>query len=222
MRIFRSFFIFVILFLSACANTVRVDINAIVDPNYTAQSQQRYVLQPGPNVTADLFYKEFSQYFNKILQNSGFIPAQKASEADLKIVLSYHISDQKSGIYTYASPIYEFVGGEVITITEKSSDPSAPAKQTTIHIPSRLQRTGTSIHSEAYPFFEATTALTASTMDNRPVWSISLQGKTRSNDLRWLMPYFSLAAKPYIGKNTGHTISVEIRKNDPLLPRLNN
>ena len=211
-------FTIAVLLLGACARIVTVDVNAIVDPNLAKQQKQsfRYILLANNNTSKDdLYFKEFSHYFIKALKQNGYVRSDDKSKADMEIVFSYGLSDGRSGVYTYAAPIYEFIGGEIITIKQESS-----GEVTTIHIPSRYERVGTSLESQEYTYYIAHATLEARAVSDgmeKPeiLWSVQMQSKVATDDLRKVMPYMAHAARPYIGKNSGHQISVNIKENDP-------
>lgn len=216
--------VLLLLLLGACTRMVTVDINAIVDPALAQVKKDHasYFLTPAQNINKDdLYFKEYSGYFIKALKQHGYSLSADKSKASIEIVFSYGLSDGHSGVYTYASPIYEFVGGETITITEQTSDPAVQPKVTTIHIPSRYERVGTSLESQEYTYYIAHAGLEARTISSSPgdkvkiLWGIQMQSRVTSDDLRRIMPYMAYAATPYIGKNSGHQISVDIKENDP-------
>lgn len=221
-------FLAVWFFLSGCANTQSVNVNSIVDPELTPPGK-RYMLSSGSEGQNqdDLFFREFSRYFDTILQDAGYTKVSNRDEADLDIVFKYGISDGRTGVYSYTSPIYDFVGGESITITEKSSE-TAGQKVTTIRIPSRLERIGTSIETRSYTLYNRTAALEARMVngakgDKSPIlWSIYIYSVGESNDLRKIMPYLAAAAAPYVGKNSGQQITVELKPDNPEVMRLKN
>ncbi|WP_455210230.1 hypothetical protein [Kaarinaea lacus] len=220
-----------LLFAYGCASTVKVNVNSIVDPE-AAPAGKRYILSSN-KTQDDLFFREFSRYFDTVLQDAGYIKTGNREQADLDILLTFGISDGRTGVFSYASPIYDYVGGETITITEKTSDPSGQ-KVTTIKIPARLERVGTSIETRSYTLFNRTATLEARTIDkivkdqpeDKPrqapplVWSIYIYSIGESNDLRLVMPYLAAAAAPYIGKNTGQLVEVKLKPDDIAVVRL--
>lgn len=220
------------VFIAGCASTVGVNVNSIVDTQLTPTGK-RYVLSSDKSED-DLFFREFSRYFDTVLQEAGYIKTTDREEADLDILFKFGISDGRTGMYTYASPIYDFVGGETITITEKTSDPNGQ-KVTTIRIPARLERVGSSIETRSYTVFNRTASLQARAINKESadkssaeenestehlVWSIYVYSVGESNDLRRIMPYLAAAAAPYVGKNTGQLITVDLKPDDPAVLRL--
>lgn len=216
--------LFSVLFLLTvgCASTVDVTVNSIVDPQLMPEAK-RYVLT-GDKSQDDLFFREYSRYFDAVLQNAGYTKTDNRDEADLDIQFKFGISDGRTGVYTFASPIYDFIGGETITITERTSDANGQ-KVTTIHIPARLERVGTSLETRSYTIFNRTASLQARALrrrdeDNSLVWSIYVNSVGESNDLRRIMPYLAAAAEPFIGKNTGQLVGIVLKRDDPAVVQL--
>jgi hypothetical protein len=221
----------VFLLLSGCATTVDVNVNSIVDPTL-AHTGKRYVLTSANNKKAqnDLFFREFSRYFDAVLQQKGYEKAASLENADLEIFFKYGISDGRTGIYSYPSPIYDFVGGEFITITENAGGTTGQ-KVTTIHIPARLQQVGTDVQTRSYTLYNRTVSLEARTVTksaessaqrqkNPLVWNTYIYSVGESNDLRKVMPYLAAAAAPYIGLNTGQQITVDLKHDNPEVLKL--
>jgi hypothetical protein len=221
-----------ILFIYGCASTVEINVNSIIDPEL-APTGKRYVLSSAEKNQDDLFFREFSRYFDTVLQDAGYIKTENKDEADLDILFKFGISDGRTGVYSYTSPIYDYIGGETITITEKTSDPSGQ-KVTTIRIPARLERIGTSIETRSYTLFNRTASLEARAIPERTteqpaekpaqtnplIWSMYIYSVGDSNDLRLVMPYLAAAAAPYLGKNTGQLITVKLKPKDAAVQRL--
>lgn len=221
----------VLLLLSGCATTVDVNVNSIVDPALS-HAGKHYVLTNANNQKAhdDLFFREFSRYFEAVLQKQGYEKVNSLADADLEIFFKYGISDGRTGVYSYASPIYDYVGGDSITITENTGGTTAQ-KVTTIHIPARMERVGTDVQTRSYTLYNRTASLEARTIakgeqspeerqKNPMIWSIYIYSVGESNDLRQVMPYLAAAAAPYIGVNTGQQITVQLKHDNPEVLRL--
>ncbi|MDH5326796.1 MAG: hypothetical protein OEZ68_13675 [Gammaproteobacteria bacterium] len=212
------------IILLGCARMVVVDVSAIVDPDHQPDATaKKYLLSPdNDNKSNDLYFKEFSSYFERALAKSGFNRTRIKEQANFEIVFSFGLSDRHSGTYTDITPIYDFVGGETITITEKSSDPAVESKVTTIYVPARYERIGTGLESHAYTYFVAHASLearsiTKDTGKSKILWHIQAQSRVTDTDLRKIIPYLAHAATPYIGKNSGHQVSISIEENDPVV-----
>ena len=216
-----------LMVVSGCASTVDVNVNSIVDPQLTPPGK-RYVLS-SETKEDDLFFREFSRYFDTVLQDAGYTKVSDRNEADLDIQFKFGISDGRTGVYTFTSPIYDFIGGETITITESTPDGSGQ-KVTTIRIPPRFERIGTSLETRNYTLYNRMASLQARALsetkstaevDSNPlVWSLYIYSVGESNDLRRIMPYLAAAAAPYIGKNSGQLVTVGLKADNPEVVRL--
>lgn len=219
--------------LSGCATTTDVNINSIVDPSLL-NTGKRYVLTNGNNLKDrnDLFFREFSRYFDAVLQQDGYEKVSRLEDADLDIFFKYGLSDGRTGVYSYSSPIYDYVGGESITITENTAG-TGGQKVTTIQIPARLERVGSDVQTRSYTLYNRYASLEARTVakdkgeqsleqrqKNPLVWSIYIYSVGESNDLRKVMPYLAAAAAPYIGLNTGQQITVPLKNDNPEVLKL--
>jgi hypothetical protein len=229
-----TWILFVIGFsaLQGCASTVSVSVNAILDHELETEGK-RYVLVSGmPDTsTDDLYFREFSRYFEQILKTKGFTRVKDRTEADMEIAFRYAISDGRTAVYSYTSPIYDFVGGETITITERASTSTGQQKTTTITIPARLERIGTSVETRGYTVYTRTAILEARKLNDNgemgagegesPIlWNTFMHSVGESNDLRSVMPYMAVAATPYIATNSGQQVTVNVKRDDPAVMQL--
>ena len=229
---YRHTFIFVlialVLSLTGCASRMTVNVNAISNPAIAAPGT-RYVMSSAMDDIdeKDLYFQEFSRYFQRVLQSKGYSRAADKSEADINILLKFGVSDGRTGLSTLAWPIYETIGGESITITETSTDSSGNPVTTTrvIRMPPRVQRVGTSVETRSYTLFNRTASLEARLInkdgsDGEVLWMVLLSSVGESDDLRGMMPYLAAASSFYIGKNTGQQYQVTLEHNDPLVLEL--
>lgn len=221
------------LLFSACSNQPIVKVSSITNSNQVL-SGKNYVLLSDMSETSenDLYFQEFSRYFHYILTNNGFKKVDEPSQADFRIMLSYGVSDGRTGIYSHSWPIYETIGGYSYTITETSTD--ANGKQVTIkkkiHVPAQTYRVGTELETRSYTVYSHAAKLiaynasetTETTSQSIPIWSISLQNINESNDLRTTIPYLAAAASDYIGKNSGRQLSLKIDMDSSIVKELKN
>lgn len=230
--------ILVVLFIQACTPKMTININAIVDP-ISSNSAKNYIFISGMNDVSedDLYFKEFTGYFEYALQQNGYKRVSDKGKADLLIRVKYAVSDGRSAFQVYQFPIYENIGGETITLTETTTGPNGQPVTThrTIHFPARIQQVGTSNETRAYTLYNRTASLQAVLVSEAPKsspgtqkdqspekiqWQIFLNSVSESADLRQVMPYFAAAAIPYIGKNSGQQRQVDIEINDPAVTAL--
>lgn len=228
-RLSGIIFIIISQLVFGCANRVTVNVNAITsnavggDKNYVLTSAMDEVDKK------DLFFREFSGYFEYVLQKQGYVLVDDKKDADIEILFGYGISDGKTDIATFSWPIYEAIGGETITITESSTDTSGKPTITTrtIYIPPRIARVGTSIESQHYTMFNRTVILEARSLDKSGakgagLWKLLISSVGESDDIRSIMPYLAAASASYIDKNTGHQSRVTLDPLNPLVLELKN
>jgi hypothetical protein len=223
------------LLVSGCAHNITISVNAIVDKTLSSD-KKLYFLASGLNETTgdDLYFQEYRRYFDHILTTKGYIKTDILTEADILIVFKYGLSDGRSGYYTYSTPVYDYVGGETITITEPPTTGTSKAKVTTIHIPPRFERIGTSMQSRSYTHYNRTASLKALLInkdsidkesrdkDSRVLWQIHIYSVGESGDLRSIMPYLAAAAEPYVGGNSGEQRSITLTNEAPSVIKFKN
>jgi len=205
-RVVLFIFVGVSLFTLGCSNRITVVVDAIATDAVNATAK-RYVLTSAmDNVDEkDLFFQEFSHYYNLILKQQGYTHVASKKDADIEILFGYGISDGMTDISTFSWPIYETVGGESISITETSTDSSGKPITTTrvIYISPRIARVGTTFESKSYTTFIRTTILEARKVeDGDALWKVLISSVGASNDIREIMPYLAAASADFIGKNT--------------------
>lgn len=219
----RILIVTIIATISGCASQVTVNVNSIVDPSIK-DAGKNYVLTSGlpDREKDDLYFREFRRYFDHILQKKGYTKVTERTLADIEILFKFGISDGRTGLYTYSMPIYDHVGGETITITEPANDGSGKTKVTTIHIPGRFERVGTSIETQSYTMFNRSAHLEArlinkagDTKRGSLLWQTNIHSIGESNDLRAIMPYLAAAAEPYLGVNSGEQRVITLKRQAP-------
>jgi len=229
-RVFIVFFLCILMLTVSCSSRVSVVVNAIAISGLEGVGKNYVLTSAMDDIDAkDLFFQEFSHYFELVLQKQGYIKVQAKKEADIEILFGYGISDGMTDIATFSWPIYDTIGGESITITENSTDASGNVITTTrtIYIPPRIARVGTSIEAKSYTSFNRTAILEARKTvkageTGDALWKLLISSVGASNDIRGVMPYLATAAAMYIGKNAREKREVIIEHNNPLLLELKN
>ncbi len=213
-----------------CSSKVTVKVDSIIDKTVSSTGKH-YVLTNGMNSaeTNHLYFREFSQYFDYVLQKNGFTKVENRDQAELEIQFKYAISDGKMGMYSYSIPIYEHIGGETITITETSKGGSGETIVTkrTIRVPIRYRQTGTSVNTGSYTLYKSMVTLEAKTNSppaNRAkqtvLWQIHMSSVSESDDIRAIMPYLAAASDGFFGQNTGKQVKRVISEQDPFVIEL--
>jgi len=206
--------------LAGCASPFVVQVSAIADPTANT-SNKRYVLLNGntEGQEDDLFFREFSAYFIPILTEKGYRRVDSHKDADMEIFFRYAVSDGRTGVNTFAYPIYETIGGNTINITETRTDDSGATTTTrsAVHIPLRTLYVGTAVESHSYTVYTSSAALEAYKIKpaGKILWKTLMNITSDSNDLRTTIPIMAAAAEPYLAGNSGAAKKIRLNRDDP-------
>ncbi|MCF6257875.1 MAG: hypothetical protein L3J98_16620 [Gammaproteobacteria bacterium] len=210
----------VIVVLAGCTSSFIVQVSAIADPKISTTGT-RYILLNGntEGQEGDLFFREFSAYFIPILTKKGYQRVESREDADVEIFFRYAISDGRTGINTFARPIYETVGGNTINITRTRTDGSGATTTTrsTVHVPLQTFYAGTVIENRSYTLYTSSAALEAYKIKpaGKILWKTLMNTTSETNDLRTTIPIMAAAAAPYIAGNSGTAKKIRLKRDDP-------
>jgi hypothetical protein len=219
-----------VLAVSGCATKTTVKVNSIVAA--PAQETGKHYFLTGAQKdqpSSELYFMEFRRYFDYLLQKQGYMKADDLAHADIDIRFQFGVSGGRTGVYTYSWPIYETYAGDIITITEKTTNANGSVTTTkrTVQIPPSVRQVGTNYETRSYTEYNRHADLTAYPVVDgkvpdkaRPIWSINMQSIGESNDLREVMPYLAAASAPFIGKNSGRQQAVKLTPDNPLVVEL--
>lgn len=216
-----------ILVSSGCASYVTVNVNSITDTS-ASPAGKHYILvnHDGETDSSNLYFQEFSRYFDHLFAKQGFIKVTDLADADLKVVFQFGISDGRTGLQTYSWPIYETFGGQTYTITEKSTNNSGQTITTrrTVYVPAQVRQIGSTYETRSYTIYNRYANLTALPASGNgqatPIWNINIHSVGENSDLRAIMPYLAAAASPYIARNSGQQKTLELTSDNPLVKEL--
>jgi hypothetical protein len=216
----------VALFLVGCSPKLAVRIDSIVAQGAVLQEKD-YIFYSGMRGTSanDLYFREYGKYFLEVLKKNGYRQVHQPGVADLAIYFSYGITGGTEVHYTYTRPVYATVGGETVDIRETETDPAGRKIKTTktVTIPSTTRVVGVETRRESYTVFTAHAILEAEEIhgtegqtDNsmETLWKTTITTTSKLDDLRRIMPIMAAASVPYLGKNTGEIVTVELRDGD--------
>jgi hypothetical protein len=219
----RTFFVPVLLvcLLGACARTVRVEVNSLVERGETQQTgrlegRRCLVLPAKADVPPDdLQFREFSAQVSASLAQRGCAPAQGLEDADLAVILAYGIgepviTEQRNyvvyrpwGRWGRGMPDYVPVTTTYIfntcslsleaRLVEKAVAPSGGAKKG---------------GAPSVPQAEEGAKL------GRQVWKLDAAHVGQQSDLRALFPWLLAAAGEYYGVDSGRTVLVRVDAED--------
>lgn len=207
------------LLLNGCASSLKLQIDAINTPGYKPVDHPYQLLSGDPNINDnDLYYQEFSRYARQALKQAGLTHTKQAEESDQRIYFSYGVADGGTERYRYSTPIYEFVGGDTYTVTERSvTGGTVESKTTEVHVPFSRQIVGRDHHTRTIKHYRSFIRLEG--RDNTEAatqrWMVTVELISESNDLRSLLPLMMSHAAPLIGKNSGKVLQRSVPRNDP-------
>jgi len=219
-RVFTAIIILLaVVLLTSCASPFVVQVSAIADPA-ASTSTKRYVLVNGntKGQEDDLFFREFSAYFIPILAEKGYQRVDSRENADLEIFFRYAISEGRTGVNTFARPIYETIGGNTINIIRSRTNGSGTTTtRSTVHVPLQTLYVGTVIESRSYTLYTSSAALEAYKIKpaGKILWKTLMNITSDSNDLRTTMPIMAAAVAPYLAGNSGAAKKIRLRQDDP-------
>jgi hypothetical protein len=188
---------------------------------------KNYILDSGMRGTSvdDLYFREYGKYFVEVLKRNGYRQVNQPDDADLAIYFSYGITGGTEVHYTYTRPVYAIVGGETVDITETETDAAGRKIKTTktVTIPSTTRVVGVETRRESYTVFTAHAVMEAEEIHGtegqtnnsmETLWKTTITTTSKLDDLRRIMPIMAAASVPYLGKNTGEIVTVELRDGD--------
>lgn len=197
---------------------VQVSVNSINDP--IRLQGKKYVLFSGDAKISDndLQFREFAGYVRKILSSLGYVEVN-SPPAEIAIFMRYGMGQPTRVDYSSSSPVFGFVGGGTSSFTAFSS--GGQVTMGTISSAPQLGVVGQNYNSGSYCLYSRWLRLEAvdlvATGDTKnPVisWQTTVVSSGRFADLRLIFPYLIVAAKDYIGENTGKIVNVVMRMDD--------
>ncbi len=210
------------LLLSACStNAVHLKLDAITAPDYSVNNQSYQLLSGDPKINRDdLYFKEFSRYAQQALKEAGLHSANPGESAQQKIYFSFGINSGVTESHTYSTPVYEYTGGESISIKEKTIRNGVIDTTTTeLYAPYRYQLVGRELRSSETTTYKSYIRLEGRSHDEqaKQLWMITVEANSSSDDLRVLIPLMLSKAQPFIGKNSGKIIEIKTSPSDPAI-----
>jgi len=225
--IFTRFLALILLALTgACATTpqplrFRTEIDALTAADVQSVAGKRYVILPGntDGNPQDLQFIEFAGYIEKILNNRGYLKADKPQNSDLVMFLSYGVGSPESRQLAYDVPMWNdfYPYGPYGMGMYRYYRGYYPGWG----VGGYSQRVESYTTFRRYLLLEACeTATYLQSGQRKQIWRANVQSSGLSNDLRLVFPYLAAAMQPYLGTNTGHMVTVDIDESDPLVGSL--
>ncbi|VAW86581.1 hypothetical protein MNBD_GAMMA18-416 [hydrothermal vent metagenome] len=215
----KTLLLALVLLLSGCSqSTINIKLDAINTPDYSAEKQSYQLLSGDPETKRDdLYFKEFSRLARYALKQTGLQATRDAASANQKVYFSFGVNSGTTQRQTYSTPIYEYVGGDTITIKENAiRNGNTESSTTQLYIPYRLQLVGRESRSRKITTYLSYLRLEGRSNDDeqKQLWMITVETNSGSNDLRMLIPLMLSKAQPYIGKNSGRAIYIKTSADD--------
>lgn len=214
----KTLLLALVLLLSGCSqNTINLRLDAINTPDYSAEKQSYQLLSGDPETKRDdLYFQEFSRFARYALEQAGLQAASSSASADQKVYFSFGVNSGTTKRQTYSAPIYEYVGGDTITIKEHATrNGSIDTNTTQIYVPYRFKLIGRESRSRKITTYQSYLRLEGrDNADDRQLWMITVETNSDSSDLRMLIPLMLSKAQPYIGKNSGRAMQIKTSAND--------
>jgi hypothetical protein len=211
------------LFTQGCTQKYVIKIDSISDASININEHSQFYFTSGSKTLSqeDLHFREFSAYFKNTLIKKGYTETKDLTKANYEILFDYGISEGENVYFTYSQPIYEFTGGETITLVKKTTDGSGTPSETvtTVYVPARQHLIGHSTEVDSQVVYSSFVSLEAKLLDQeqkstRTAWKSTIRYTGTTNDLRKLMPYFAVAASDYLAQNTNQEKLVTLKEGD--------
>ncbi len=219
--------LFIAVLLAGCATQPKfnVAVDSLASP--VAENHRTYVLLPGNEGVTwdDLQFQEYALYVMRVLHAQGFVSAEKAEDADVAIVLSYGIGDPQTQEYTYSLPVWGQTGVSAAHTygTATAYGNTATYSGTTTYTPT-YGVTGYTAHTGSLTTYFRYALITAYDFkefreSNKQVqlWRTTVASSGSSGDLRRVFPVLVSAAAPYLAKNTGKQMHVQLYESDDMV-----
>lgn len=234
----KKILLVIVLFLvlinfSGCAGKPMFNIK--VDSIGNHNGKNKYVLLSGMKNIDDnnLQFQEFSKYLDNVLQQKGFVKTN-FENADVAIFLLYGISEPQQNTQQYSIPILGKTGisssqtyGTANTYGTLNTygntgyyQGNTYSNQTTYHTPT-YGITGYNSWTPQYTTYTRYFKINALDIEayknqNKQVqiWETTVTSTGSSGDLRLVFPILVVAAKDYIGTNTGKQVEIQLAEDD--------
>ena len=207
----------ILLLLNACSTAqhslvIRSDIDALATQD--AQEKRHFVIVPANKeiMPQDLQFLEFKGYIEKALLQRGFVKANQFEQGDVFVYLNYGVGEPQTQQYSYEVPIWSDFG------YYPYSRRYGFYPRMSYGVAGYAQRVQTYKVYTRYLTLEAyDMPVDLNQQAAKQLWKISVRSQGQSNDLRFVFPYMVTAMQPYLGRNSGHMLSVDIDEFNPLL-----
>ncbi len=214
-----------LLLLTACASSHRVQVNALTRPK--AEEKQSYRLRStNPENPEDtLRYQEAANFVRTALSGRGLYEAAEPEAADVVIELDYGISPPEVRQEVVKEPVYRTVPGRtyVSTVVVGTDKEGKPIVQRQVYRePDRQEFVGFREYLVTRVYYEK--YLTMAARENRSdaeggvpaeVWTVDVRTVGESDDLRKHLPVLAAASIKHIADDTRGKVDVRLKADSP-------
>lgn len=173
----------------------------------------------------DLVYKESANFVKKALYGNGYYEASEGAKAELIIGLEYGIGEAQTRLERDMEPVYAVVHGrnEVIRIRDTGSNGKVSYRTAIVRNPRRHEIVDYRTSYIPTTFYKKYLTLKAWVNDDKftanpeQAWTVDVENKDGSDDLRKYMPLMTAAAMTYMGENTQKKIILSIKESDEIV-----
>jgi len=209
----------------APVQNIEISVNALAAPDAAGADHSSYILASAQaDITdGDLQFQEFSRYVERAFSAKGMKRTTDPDKADVVVLLSYGIGDPKTFQSSVAIPVWGPTGISSLNTTGRVIGNSFSS--TTTVTPS-YGIAGYSNIETSNTYYTRNARLVAFKKDelkkggSNQLWKVSIVSTGSSGDLRFIFPFLMTAASPYIGKNPGRMVTVQLPVNDPSVAAL--
>jgi hypothetical protein len=212
----------VLLFLSGCATTYTLKVDAITNPETAETNPQSYIIvNKNPDVDeSDLRYQETKEWVKTALSGKGLYEAPNVESADMIIELEYGMEEPYDRTTVVQDIHIERDPPSVRTIWIQPEPGAPPIPQTIVvqghtrHIP--IQRTIVQTIHEKYLKITAIKTPDDEAVDTKAeqLWSVHVTNEDTGDNLREYLPVMASAAINYIDEDSGTEKEVRIKEDD--------
>ncbi|AWH88352.1 DUF4136 domain-containing protein [Limnobaculum parvum] len=201
--------------LSGCAHTEYVQVSAIKAKDAAVQYKKfALVSERYQSVNDDLNFAEYARQVAAVLNQQGYVQVTHQQDAEVLISLSYRVSEPQVRTEIVNTPVYPRVGPFYGSRFGYYPYPMLgyPAYEPMVY-QSIVYRKLIRLQSIDAGIYRKDKTV-------KPLWDVLIVSNNDNGDLRYMFPYMLVAAEPYIGQDSQHSVTVSVDEQDPAVLNL--
>ena len=212
-RFSRLLLLLLPLVLSACGSFYRVQVSSLASPD--ALSYTDYYLAPADKAPTlpSLERESYIGQLERALETKGFQRVASQKTARFILHFGYKVGDAATRNYIEQQQNWGQTGYKSTKIYETAPNGTRIVKVNSTPTYGVVGYTPVSRSITTYPFLVTLKAYSKEgygTPKGKQLWETVITASSSTPDLRKAFPYMLKAGIPYIGHDTGGTVSVEI------------